>query len=62
MGSPYVPLSAVCVSVCLLGISVSPTKADEPIKVPFGAWTRTTDAECKPVYSMQNEDSNAADR
>jgi len=31
---------SVCLSVCLLDTTVSSTKTDEPIKVPFGVWTR----------------------
>jgi len=29
----------VCLSVSLLVTTVSPTKTDEPITVPFGVWT-----------------------
>jgi len=32
--------SVVCLCVCLLDTTVSPTKKAEPIKMPFGLWTR----------------------
>ena len=32
----------VCLSVCLLDTIVSPTKAAEPIEMPFGMWTPST--------------------
>ena len=31
---------SVCVSVCLLVMTVSPTKTAEPIEMPCGLWTR----------------------
>jgi len=30
----------VCVCACLLGITMGRAKADEPIVMPFGMWTR----------------------
>jgi len=30
----------VCMSVCLLDTTMSPASMDEPIKMPFGLWTR----------------------
>ena len=32
--------TSACLCVCLLVITVSPTKAADPIEVPFKAWTR----------------------
>ena len=33
-------VACASLSVCLLVTTVSPTKTDEPIEVPFGLWTR----------------------